>query len=517
MWHLWRWLKIKADVVCKDVSYRLLGVLVVVVVVFSIIFLLPLSIYAQEPPPTKTPFLTDGPNQTVDEGEEVTLEGRIWINGTYSWNQIDGIPVQLSNPATARPTFTAPQADTQTVLTFQYRVIFEDGSSTNLATMRVTVMPIEPLSELPDTTIIAAVDRDGSLIQAETLSSYVEFTFTGEDDIYNPSDLRFECSLDGIVGDDFQLCESPEEYADLHYGNHEFQVRAIDEEGNADPNPARYVWTVNEPPNPVESVIAVHIDKSSPYTNDDQITITGTVDGIVTDELVSIRILDPNNMAFYSSTEIPVDPSSGLYSLSPISLESASEGRYIVQAEYNNANDETEFTVGPFVTPAPDTEITSVIDDNDVSLREVASEPTSESTYISFEFEGASSDNSDTIISGFECSLDRSMFSSCTNPQTYDNLKAGSVHTFEVRAVEGGGRVDPTPASFTWRITSSNGLEIPWWIIIVTSVAVATGVIIMRHKIRKPSKNLYVPSQMKEESSEYSIGTVTVDVEGDIE
>jgi hypothetical protein len=488
-----------------------LGVLVVFVI--PLLLLLPLSISAQ-PLPTKTPFLPDGPDQTVDEGDEVTLEGRIWINGTYSWNQIDGIPVQLSNPSAASPIFIAPQVDTQTVLTFQYRVIFEDGSSTNMAAMRVIVIPVDPTSEPPNTTINSVVDKDGLHIQDETLSTYVEFTFTGEDDIDNTSDLRFECNLDRIDGGSFQLCESPVEYNQLYNGEHEFQVRAVDEEGNADPDPARFVWTISEPQE-VQSTITLHIDNSSPYTIDDQVTITGTVEGIVPDELVAIRILDPDNKIFYSTTEIPVDPRSGFYSLSPINLESGSKGRYVVQAEYNNAEDETEFTVGPFETQTSDTQITSVIDGKDVSLGDAA-EPISESTDISFEFQGASSDN-DIGISSFECSLDRSIFSTCTSPQTYDNLNMDSVHTFEVRAIEEGDRADPTPASFTWRITSPIDWDIFWETIVISAaVVVVMGVVIMLYKIRKPSKSLYGQSALKE-PSESGLGTVTVDVEGDIE
>src|SRR3712207_8692952 len=56
--------------------FRSDDILLALLVVVVCHFLLPLSIYAQEPLPTKTPFLPDGPNQTVDAGEEVTLEGR---------------------------------------------------------------------------------------------------------------------------------------------------------------------------------------------------------------------------------------------------------------------------------------------------------------------------------------------------------------------------------------------------------------------------------------------------------
>jgi len=49
----------------------------------------------------------------------------------------------------------------------------------------------------------------------------------------------------------------------------------------------------------------------------------------------------------------------------------------------------------------------------------------------------------------FQCQLDAGGFVSCASPQNYANLSNGS-HTFEVRAVDGAGNVDPTPASYAW-------------------------------------------------------------------
>jgi hypothetical protein len=51
----------------------------------------------------------------------------------------------------------------------------------------------------------------------------------------------------------------------------------------------------------------------------------------------------------------------------------------------------------------------------------------------------------------FECQLDGGGFQACTTPRDLTNLASGS-HTFDVRAIDGVGNVDPTPATWTWTI-----------------------------------------------------------------
>ena len=64
--------------------------------------------------PTNTPPVADaGPDQTVDEGVTVTLDGSNSSdqdNGiaSYLWEQTGGIPVALCDPTAAQPSFTSP-------------------------------------------------------------------------------------------------------------------------------------------------------------------------------------------------------------------------------------------------------------------------------------------------------------------------------------------------------------------------------------------------------------------------
>ena len=47
--------------------------------------------------------------------------------------------------------------------------------------------------------------------------------------------------------------------------------------------------------------------------------------------------------------------------------------------------------------------------------------------------------------------MDAEAFSSCTSPKTYMALSEGA-HSFDVRATDAAGNVDPTPATFSWTI-----------------------------------------------------------------
>ena len=84
-------------------------------------------------------------------------------------------------------------------------------------------------------------------------------------------------------------------------------------------------------------------------------------------------------------------------------------------------------------TPAPDTSITSG--------------PTGavRSTSASFAFTATQAGST------FECKLDAGAWAACTSPRAYSGLSNGS-HTFSVRAKDGAGNVDATPASVTWTV-----------------------------------------------------------------
>ena len=93
---------------------------------------------------------------------------------------------------------------------------------------------------------------------------------------------------------------------------------------------------------------------------------------------------------------------------------------------------------GDAATAPPQTSITSI--------PEIVSNPGGAFTF-------GATDASGTGISGFECSLDGAAFAACASPRAFSGLSDG-VHTFRVRARDNAGAYDPTPASFTWRVSA---------------------------------------------------------------
>ncbi|AKF83077.1 cell envelope biogenesis protein OmpA [Myxococcus fulvus 124B02] len=119
----------------------------------------------------------------------------------------------------------------------------------------------------------------------------------------------------------------------------------------------------------------------------------------------------------------------------PVSTPLA-DGPHSVTATAEDTNGNTATDTNTFtVDTVPDTRI-------------IASPPASSgSTTADFSFETVVADPNAT----FECAIDGGAFTPCTSPTQFTGLAEGE-HTFQVRAVDADGDVDPTPASFTWTI-----------------------------------------------------------------
>ncbi|MCU0990418.1 MAG: PKD domain-containing protein, partial [Xanthomonadales bacterium] len=101
-----------------------------------------------------------------------------------------------------------------------------------------------------------------------------------------------------------------------------------------------------------------------------------------------------------------------------------------------DASDTDTATVTVEDTTPPETIITS------------APPPRTNSTTPAFSFEGADIATVPEALT-FECSLDGGAFTACTSPTAYSGLADGE-HQFAVRAVDGVGIWDPTPATHAW-------------------------------------------------------------------
>ncbi|OLT23477.1 hypothetical protein BJF78_32225 [Pseudonocardia sp. CNS-139] len=130
--------------------------------------------------------------------------------------------------------------------------LIEDG------TYRFEVRAVDRAGEVDPTPAVheftLAVDGtapDTQLVETPPNPSAVNtatFTFTGTDNRTDPRFLEFECRIDSLDPVAWLECTNPATYSNLTPGQHTVQVRAVDLEGNIDPTPASYTWTVGTPP-----------------------------------------------------------------------------------------------------------------------------------------------------------------------------------------------------------------------------------------------------------------------------
>jgi hypothetical protein len=142
-----------------------------------------------------------------------------------------------------------------------------------------------------------------------------------------------------------------------------------------------------------------------------------------------------------STFSCSLDSGSFASCLSPKTYSGLSAGSHNFQVKATDSANNTDPTPASYswtidITP-PDTMITS-------SPPSITS-----STTASFSF--ISTKNPST----FACSLDGSPFTGCASPMTYNGL-SNSSHTFQVLAIDAAGNFDPSPASYTWTISTAD-------------------------------------------------------------
>lgn len=135
---------------------------------------------------------------------------------------------------------------------------------------------------------------------------------------------------------------------------------------------------------------------------------------------------------------LPATRSGGTWSIEPSTL---ADGTYTARAEQADA-------AGNTGTSAPRTFSIDATGPDTL----LSSGPSGTTTATSADFVFSASEAG----SSFECRLDGGAWTACSSPQSYSALGLGS-HAFDVRASDGLGNVDGTPASGAWTISAPGG------------------------------------------------------------
>jgi hypothetical protein len=131
------------------------------------------------------PTADAGPDQTVDEGVTVTLDGSNSSDpddgvASYLWTQTAGTPVTLSNTTAVQPTFTAPNVGPSgAALTFQLTVTDSGGlQSTDVCTVNISSVNLPPTADAGPDQIVnegdtVTLDGSNSSDPDDSIASYL--------------------------------------------------------------------------------------------------------------------------------------------------------------------------------------------------------------------------------------------------------------------------------------------------------------------------------------------------------
>jgi hypothetical protein len=412
-------------------------------------------------------------------GDQVCLRIREWTAGGAVVAYQDGCVTTTKDWQTAGGVTYTAQTTGGTLEAYVLDKTASGGSSyeVDAVTLTETSPPGPPPTAPPDTAIASGP-------ASTTTDTSASFTFTS-----SPAGASFECSLDGAA---FTACSSPQSYSGLTVATHTFQVRAVDASGNADPSPATATWTVESPPPPSGSNLVPNpsfegslagwtayggsvslASDGEDGKNAAKLTGGGSgAYGIYTNawEVASTTAGATYTASAWFRSETPGDElcvrirewtSAGtVVAFQDACVTSTSAWRRAPAVSYTTQRsggtleayvfDKTAtagssyevdlVSLEPAGTSAapPDTTITD------------GPSGTVASTSASFSFASTSSGAT------FACALDDAAFATCSSPQAYTGLAAGT-HTFQVRAVDAAGTGDPSPASRTWTVQAASG------------------------------------------------------------
>ncbi len=297
---------------------------------------------------------------------------------------------------------------------FEVRAIDEAGNADSVS---------DSFTWIVDTVAPTTTIDSGPPALASTSTAH--FEFTGEDP--GGSGVKgFQCRLDSSEEAAWSSCASPQDLTGLAEGAHKFEVRAIDEAGNADQSPAVAEWTKDtQAPDTTIATGPEALSSSAKAT----FTFSGD-DGSGSGVAGFQCRLDSSEAADWKAC----DSGSAEY-------EELSQGPHKFEAraidEAGNADQSPAISEWSVDTIAPTVQVDS------------GPPAFSSSAGASFAFSG--SDPGGSGVASFECRRDSESWGACTSPRSYAALAEGP-HTFEVRAIDSAGNVEATPVVYPWQI-----------------------------------------------------------------
>ena len=346
--------------------------------------------------------------------------GTAFADGTENWRTATG---------TASWSLTFPSSNFPADGDYVFRVRAVDNASNTEAATSYTIT----LDNAPPNTSITAQPND------PTNATSAAFSFTSSE-----GGSTFECRLDGSS---WTSCTSPKSYTGLTQGSRTFDVRATDGAGNTDASPASFTWTIDTTdPSAALGFPAASATYRNASWNDFSGTASDTGGAGLDKVEVSIKRVSDNQYwngtAFADGTENwRLATGTASWSLAFAAGNFPADGDYTVRARATD--------LATNVQGAPASRTFTI--DNAAPNTSIDSSPADPSNVTGPSFTFSSTEGGST----FECQLDGGGWSSCSSPKNYSGLSQGS-HTFQVRATDGAGNTDASPASFTWTIDTTD-------------------------------------------------------------
>ena len=370
--------------------------------------------FGGSPHPNQPPVANAGANQGVEQatpaGTQVTLDGTLSSDDglirplSFTW--LEGV-VNLGNGS--RLNYTFPWGVHNVTL------VVDDGQYQTNATVVITVRDTTP----PDT-VITGGPAEGSLMASRSAA----VSWSGSDNGTYPSNLVYSYSIDGGPASGFATNTSAV-FTGLADGPHQVSVQAQDLRGNVDATPAVRTFSVDATPPVVSNVQTTPALLQCLVTWTSGEAGTSQVEYGLTAAYGSLTALDSSLVTSHSVSVAGLRPNTPFHFR--IHCQDAL-GNEAITAD-------AVFTTLPDTTP-PETSLTAGPSENGT----VCSLP------VTFGWSGSDNVTLPTNLL-FSYQMDSGAWVDYTNltSTSFASLTEGQ-HTFQVKARDEAGNVDPTPA-----------------------------------------------------------------------